>query len=183
MAKIKETTLPVVRTEREVISPLGGWPFGLMHRFAEEMERMFENFGTRRGVFPVVFPREVEETSWAPAVEVFEKNGYWIVRAELPGLTKEHVKVEITDEMLVIEGERKHEKEEKGEHVYRSERSYGTFYRGIPLPEGVNPETARATYKDGVLEVTLVAPLTPEKHARRVEIGEALIKEVVKTAA
>jgi HSP20 family protein len=134
-----------------------GWPFRLAHKLTEEIDRMFENFGVRRGFFST-FPPALEEARWFPHVEVVEKNGQLIVRTDLPGLSKEEVTVEINNEMLIIHGERKREEEEKDERFYRSERSYGNFQCAIPLPEGVNPETAKATFKDGVLEVTLPAP-------------------------
>jgi HSP20 family protein len=149
-------------------------PFPFMQRFAEDVERMFEDFGR---MWPTPFWRRVprtKATAWIPAVEILEQNGDFVVRAELPGLTKKDVKVEITDEVLTIEGERKLEKEEKGEGFYRSERSYGTFYRAIPLPEGIEPDKAKATFTDGVLEIRLPAP--PRKGAvkgRKLEIEEA----------
>ena len=95
---------------------------------------------------------------WSPQVEVFEREGQLVLRADLPGLTKEDVKVEVTNEAINISGERKSEHEEKREGYYRSERSYGSFYRSIPLLEGVNAEDANATFRNGVLEITMQAP-------------------------
>jgi len=182
MTKTREAPVPVTRAERTLSRPVAlGWPFGLAHKLTEEMDRMFENFGVRRGFFPT-FPPGLEEARWIPHVEVVEKNGQLIVRTDLPGLSKEEVTVEINDEMLIIQGERKREEEEKDERFYRSERSYGNFYRAIPLPEGVNPETAKATFKDGVLEVTLPAPPAPEKRTRKVEIEGAPAKTTTKAA-
>ena len=91
-----------------------------------------------------------------------------IVRAELPGLNKDDVKVEVTDDGLIIRGERKQEHEEKGEGFYRSERSYGQFYRLIPLPEDVNTDQVRADFSNGVLEITVPVP---ERQQRRREIS------------
>ena len=143
-------------------------PFELMRRFSEEMDRMFEGFGFSRGQG---FGGG-EPGMWSPAVEAFERDNNLVVRADLPGLNKDDVKVEMTDDGLVIQGERKRESEEKGEGWYRSERSYGQFYRLIPLPEGVNAEQAKASFDNGVLEVS--API-PESHRRRrsipIEIG------------
>jgi len=182
VAKTPETTLPVARTERGVSRPWS-WeePFGLMHRLTEEMERRLENFGVPRGFFPNV-PKEVEEASWIPDVEFFEKDGRLVVRTDLPGLNKEDIKIEVNDETLIVQGERKREKEEKGERFARSERSYGSFYRAIRLPEGVNPETAKATFKNGVLEVTLVVPPAAQTRTRKVEIEEAPAKAATKAA-
>ncbi len=82
------------------------------------------------------------------------------------------IKVEVTDEMLTIQGERKHEKEEKREGYYYGERAYGSFYRAIPLPEGADPAKATAEFHNGVLEVTMPAPKRPEKKSRLLEIQE-----------
>jgi HSP20 family protein len=127
-------------------------PFELMRRFTEEMDRAFEDWGLARGT------RLGETALWSPAVEVFERDNNLVVRAELPGLNKDDVKVEMTDNGLIIQGERKREHEEQGEGFYRSERSYGQFYRLIPLPEGANAEQARAQFENGILEVSVPVP-------------------------
>jgi len=149
----------------------------MMRRFTKNMERLFEDFeGFRipgffnREFFP--FRTEFENVEWMPQVELLQNNGELMVKADLPGLTKNDVKVELTDEMLTISGERKEEKEEKREGFYRSERSYGRFYRQIPLPEGVKTDKAAATFRNGVLEVTMPAPKM-EPHTRKLEIKEA----------
>ena len=102
---------------------------------------------------------------------IFVREGELVVRADLPGLTKDDVKVEVTDDAIQISGERKSEHEEKGEGYYRSERSYGSFYRSIPLPEGVNADSANATFRNGVLEISMQAPQR-ESRGRRLEIKE-----------
>lgn len=135
-------------------------PFELMRRFSEEMDRAFENFGMSQGWG---FGGK-EAAWWSPAVEVFERDNNLVVRADLPGLTKDDIKVEMTDQGLCIQGERKREHEEKGEGFYRTERSYGQFYRLIPLPEEVNAEQVKAEFNNGVLEI--VAPI-PEASRRR----------------
>ena len=147
-------------------------PFTLMRRLSDEMERMFEGpWGPR------LLPRlwhglEADESRWTPDVEVFERKGELVVRADLPGLTKDDITVEIADGELVIKGERKEEKEEKEKGYYACERAYGTFYRSIPLPEGVKADQAKAAFKEGVLEITLPGKLL-EKHGRRLEIKAA----------
>ena len=118
-----------------------------------------------------------------PRIDIFEKNGKLVLRADLPGMTKDDVKVEITDQAITIDGERKHEHEEHDEGVYRSERGYGRFHREIPLPEGAKPETATANFKNGVLEISLEAPQHKEK-ARRLDIqGEGPAGKPGQTAA
>jgi HSP20 family protein len=91
------------------------------------------------------------------------------VHAELPGLKPEDVKVELTDNALVIQGERKYEHEENKSGVYRSERRYGQFYREIPLPQGANAEQVKAQFNNGVLEVTLPVP-EPTSNRRRIPV-------------
>ncbi len=127
-------------------------PFALMRRMTEEMDRMFSGWGGETG-----------ERIWAPDIDVFEREGKMVVRADLPGLKKDEVKVEITDDGLILQGERKREHEEKREGFYRSERSYGRFYRAIPLPEGANIDQARAQFNDGVLEVSVPIPKSEQK--------------------
>jgi HSP20 family protein len=102
--------------------------------------------------------RESEWGMWMPSIDVRERDNQLIINADLPGLNSEDVKIEVNDEGLVIRGERKREHEEQKEGYYRTERSYGTFYRLVPLPEGANVEQAKANFKDGVLEVTVPIP-------------------------
>jgi HSP20 family protein len=175
MKEKKETKELAPREEKPMIAST---PFSFMRRFATDMENLFEEFqGFRfpslfgREFFP--FTREFEYVSWVPEIEVLQKNGEFIVRADLPGLKKENVKVEITEGVLTLSGERKEEKEEKHEGYYRSERSYGGFYRQIPLPEGTKTDTAKAEFNDGVLEVTMQAPARePQKRLLEIKQGE-----------
>jgi HSP20 family protein len=97
-------------------------PFSIMRRFSEEMDRNFGRF----------FGHESSERVWSPAIEVRQNNGQLNVHAELPGLKPEDMRVEVTNDQLVIQGERKYEQEENKEGLYRSERRYGHFYRAIP---------------------------------------------------
>src|SRR5687767_3559091 len=134
----------------------GSGLFEMMRRFSEEMDRaighMFENLGLSQG-------RGLGEMmTWSPAIEVFERDNNLVVRVELPGMNKDDIKVEMTDEGLLIHGERKKEKEEEHEGWYRSERSYGEFRRLIPILEGLNTEEAKARFENGVLEITAPIP-------------------------
>jgi HSP20 family protein len=113
-----------------------------------------------------------EPRAWSPTIEVFEKDNRLVTRVDLPGLKKEDVKVEVTDGHLAISGERKREVEEKKKNFYRSEREYGSFYRAVPLPEGVKLEDVKATFTDGVLEVSVPLPARSEAKVRKVEIQE-----------
>src|SRR5579885_1340577 len=123
-------------------------PFSLMRRFSEEMDRTFGRF----------FGHEDGGRFWSPAIEVTEANGQLKVHADLPGLKPEDVRVEVQDDQLIIQGERKHEHEEKKKGLYRSERHYGQFYRAIPLPEGAATEQAKAQFANGVLEISMPVP-------------------------
>ena len=165
--------------EQSFPSLSGGSPFAFMRRFSEEMDRLFEDFGFGRGLAAPAFGGDLWSGAfgdsgrgvWSPQVEVFEREDRLVVRADLPGLTKDDVKVEVADGALSISGERRQEHEEKREGFYRSERSYGSFYRRIPLPEGASADDATATFNNGVLEITLQAPQR-QSRSRRLEITE-----------
>jgi HSP20 family protein len=107
---------------------------------------------------------------WAPHVEVMEREGQFVVHADLPGLTKDQVKVEVTDDAVTIHGERKEEKKEEKKGYYYNECHYGSFYRSIPLPEGSDSSKATAEFRNGVLEVSMPGPKHLEKKARGLEI-------------
>lgn len=112
------------------------------------------------------------EAAWNPGIDVFEKGNRLFTRIDLPGLKKEDVKVEVTDGHLTISGERRREEEEKEKEFYRCEREYGSFYRVVPLPEGVKAEEVSATFADGVLEVSVPLPAKAKTGAKTVEIRE-----------
>ncbi len=109
---------------------------------------------------------------WDPAIEMRQRGKELIIRADLPGLTRDDVSVEATDEALVIQGERKWEHEEERGGVYRSECSYGRFYRVVPLPDGAVPDEAKATFKNGVLEITMPGPPRSATVGRPIPIEE-----------
>jgi HSP20 family protein len=110
---------------------------------------------------------------WAPQIETFQRDDQFIVRADLPGLNKDDVNIEMTDDALTIQGERRDEHTEDREGYYRSERSYGSFYRTVPLPEGAIAESAKANFSNGVLEITVQAPPREVSQRRRIEISGA----------
>ena len=165
-------------SRRQDFLPSSLWaesPFKLMRRFSEEMDRVFgdvfADLGTaprRRGGPGFGFP----QAQWVPPIEVLERDDKLVVRAELPGLSKDDMKVEVTDDVLTIAGERREEHEETREGFRHSEWRYGRFSRSVPLPEGVSPEDVRCTFQNGVLEVTMPAPQRVER-SRRIEIQAA----------
>lgn len=130
-------------------------PFELMRRFTDDMDRLFHGIAPWKGSSSV----------WSPPIEMSEKDGRLAVRAELPGLNKDDVKVELADGVLTISGERKQEQEERQGDFYRSERSYGSFTRTIPIPEDAQVDNAKATFEDGVL--TVLVPVPESKRRRR----------------
>ncbi len=151
---------------------LAAWsrdPFAVAQQLSQEMDRLFESF------FYGAPLRPRGETStmrnvWAPELEVCEEGNNLIVRADLPGLSKDDVHVDIKHGMLTIQGERQEKREEGGQQqgYRRSERRYGSFYRTIALPQDVNMESAEAKMKDGVLEIRL--PLAEQRQPRRLQI-------------
>ena len=143
-------------------------PSSLVRRFIDEVDRLADDFGLGRGLLSSV--ERGLPGAWAPQIEMFERGGQLIVHADLPGLRKEDVKVELFDDAVTIEGERRNQREEKPEGFYRSERSYGRFFRRVPLPQGVDTADAKASFRDGVLEVTMPAPRSKTKTARKLEI-------------
>jgi HSP20 family protein len=154
--------------------PIRSNPFGMLERFADEVDRMFEDFGLGRG-----FGRMSSATgmvTWAPQVDVSQNNNELTIRVDLPGMNKEDVKVDVTDDAVTIQGERRREHEEEKGGVFRSERSYGSFYRVIPLPDGAITDQAKAAFKNGVLEIKLPAPPEQVSRGRRLEISEGAEK-------
>jgi HSP20 family protein len=144
---------------------LGISPFSQMERmfFApfREMERMFDDLMPRRLFAP-------EELVSAPAVDIFEEGDDIVVKAELPGMKKEELDVNITDNMIIISGEKKKEEKVERKDYYRVERSVGHFSRSLPLPADVQVGKARAGFKDGVLEVRI--PKTEEARKKKQKI-------------
>jgi len=145
----------------------GTSPFGsLFQRWNDEMDRFFDDLGLGR----TSLTRGEPAGAWSPQIEVLQRGNDLVVRADLPGMNKDDVHVNIADDVLTIQGERRNEHEEEHEGWYRNERSYGSFYRTIPLPEGTIADSAKASFKNGVLEVTLQAPPREVNRGRKVEI-------------
>jgi HSP20 family protein len=156
-------------------------PFTLFRRVFEDMDRAIDDIGLARGLLPNLgggMTRGsrggggLDQALWAPQVEIFEKDGQLVVRADLPGMKENDVRIEVVDDMLVIEGERKYEHEDKEGGVLRSERSYGFFRRVLPLPEGIDLENAEATFENGVLQIAMKLPQS-EQRRRRIELKKS----------
>ena len=145
-------------------------PFALLRQMTSELDRAFDEpfFNLRWPSLRV----PAAATGWAPRVDVFERAGRLVTKVDLPGVKKEDVSVQVTDGHLALSGQRKQETEGTKDNVYRSEREYGSFYRAVPLPEGIKFEDVKATFADGVLEVSVPLPAQPESKSRTVEIQE-----------
>jgi len=139
-------------------------PFSLFRRMEEEMSRAFSGSGSSG--------RRDELAVWAPAVEVELRDGNFVITAELPGMNENEVQVEVDNDAVVIQGERRIEHEEKEGDVRRSEIRYGQFYRAIPLPDGADPQQARAEFQNGMLKITV--PVAQKKsNARQIPVQSA----------
>ena len=134
-------------------------PFGMLRQMTRDVDRMFDE-----GAFRLPFFGKMPKAAWTPGIDVFEKDNPLVTKIDLPGMKKEDIKVEIADGYLAISGERKTEAEEKKDDYYRCEREYGSFYRSVPLPDGAKAEDIKATFADGVLEVSV--PLPPKAVAK-----------------
>jgi HSP20 family protein len=144
---------------------------GRLEEMQADLARLFE-MGPF-GVFP--FGRALRRmpqisVEAMPRVDVFEREGKLVVKAELPGVKKDDINLEIEDGDLVLRAERKEEREVKEENWYRMERSFGSLYRRLPLPEGAQADQITANLSDGVLEVTIPKPQEKEPQAKKVAI-------------
>ncbi len=108
-------------------------------------------------------------STWAPALDVYEDKDHVIVTAELPGMKKEYIQISLHENTLTISGERKNEKKYDGGETSREERFFGRFERSFALPKAVSPDAVKASYKDGILTVTL--PKSPEAKPRQIQVN------------
>jgi HSP20 family protein len=153
--------LPSMFGRRGALSGFGSDPFSAMRR---EMDRLFDEFrGVRGGPYD-------SEAGFAPAVNVRKTDQGVEVTAELPGIDEKNVEVSLADNALTIRGEKKDEKEEKAEGWFVSERSFGSFMRTIPLPIEVDEEKVGATFRNGVLTVTLPAAADAQRKTKKIEV-------------
>jgi HSP20 family protein len=137
------------------------------------MRELFEGLGRLMGLGIPGTRRDdgngLDALMFAPLVEIMHRDGKLIVTVDLPGTAVDDIGVTIDDGALIIEGERRGEREQQDSDVWRRERVYGRFQRVIALPEGAEPSTAEARFENGVLEISLRAP-EPAKKSRRIDI-------------
>jgi HSP20 family protein len=135
-------------------------PLTVMRRFIEGLDQLSEGGSL-----------EARPAIGLPPVEINEHDGKVVIDVDLPGMTKEQIEVQVQDGQLIISGERRQEVEQRDRGFYRSERIYGSFTRAIPLPDGAKVEEAKATFANGVLEITVPAP--PRSKGRLIDIQDA----------
>jgi HSP20 family protein len=139
-------------------------PFRDMVSIQDEMNKLFDDFFGR----PLA-RTEWTEGVWTPSVDVSEDKDNVIIKAEMPGMKKEDVKISVQNNVLILKGEKKQEKEEKEKNYHRIERSYGSFCRSFQLPTAVKTDKIKASYKDGVLNISL--PKTEEVKPKEIPIN------------
>jgi HSP20 family protein len=148
-----------------------GSPWGLLDNLKSEMDHWFDDYFSRgsdlkksEGFFK---DRDLENY---PAVDIMEKDGKYIVHAELPGVKKDDIQVEYNNGYVTIKGEKKFEHEEKKKDFHRIERSYGSFSRMFEIPSEIKEEGIKAEYKNGVLELSLPMKDPAKSTARKIKI-------------
>jgi HSP20 family protein len=148
-------------------------PFAMLQRFfTGDLTRMFDEIGRQRDAGGAGSDQNRTDLSaWAPRIDVVQRGNELVVRADLPGIDPDDVAVEIGEDAITISGERRQERIDERDGVYRVERAFGAFFREIPLPEGAITDQAKASFKDGVLEITVPAPSPQVSRGRRLEIN------------
>jgi HSP20 family protein len=143
-----------------------------MRRLSEDIDQLFNQFlgsGGASGRSMMNVPLTLSQAvQWIPPIEMFERDDRLVIQAELPGLGVDDVSVEVADGLVTISGERREQREDDGGRFRRTERLYGRFSRSIALPEGVRAEDVQATFRDGMLELTM--PLPQQSQRRAVQI-------------
>ena len=142
-------------------------PFRELANLQERMNRMFSDWRIR----PTWESEEIGQGSWIPPVDIYETADAVVLKAELPGISKDDINVEVKDNTLTLRGEKKFEKEVKEENYYRVERSYGTFQRSFSLPSTVQQDKVKAKFKDGILEISL--PKAEEAKPKQIKVDVA----------
>ncbi len=133
-----------------------------------EIEDMFDRYDRAVGL-PRIGTQEVMTSGdWSPRVDIVENDNEFLIKAEIPEVKKEDVKVSVDNGVLTLKGERKQEKEEKGKKFHRVERYYGSFTRSFTLPENVDESKIKATFKDGMLN--LQVPKTEKAKPKAIDV-------------
>jgi HSP20 family protein len=144
-------------------------PFYSLQR---EMNSLFDDFFRGFDITPRGFFQR-GEVGFTPTVDVEENEKEFIIKAEIPGVDEKEIEVTVTDDIVTIKGEKKEEKEDKGKNYYYMERSYGSFNRVIPLSAETESDKAEASFKNGVLNITIPKSQTAKAKATKVPIKAA----------
>ena len=131
-------------------------PFAELAELRSRFDRLFDDW------------LDGHERAWTPAIDVVRENDHLVLRADLPGIKPEEVKLEVEDDILTVSGEHRESKEEKDKHYVRRERRYGSFSRSLTLPVGVDAKKIKAKTHDGVVEVTIPLPKEAKKEPVRI---------------
>jgi HSP20 family protein len=135
-------------------------------------QNQFERF-LREAFSPRSGEGEVSTRTWAPPVDIYENGDNLVLKAELPGFNPDDVEIRVEDNTLYLKGERKFEKDVKEQSYHRVERSYGTFTRSFSLPNSVDADKVAATYKDGVLTLTMPKKEEAKPKTIKINVGKA----------
>jgi len=127
-------------------------PFRELESLRREMDRLFDDV-FERGPFVEPVSEEQPNRVWAPACDLYETDKEIVIKVNLPGVSKNNVEVIVTEDSITIKGQAKEETEVREKNYYRKELNYGAFQRVIPLPVAVKSDEAKATFKDGILEI------------------------------
>lgn len=164
---VKDTNVTPAKAQPAAGREPIGSPVRVLERFADEVARLFDDFGLGRGWSRV--PPSGELMTWAPRVDVTQHKNDLVIRVDLPGVDKNDVKINVGEDAITIHGERHRAQEEERDGVYRTERSYGVFYRSVALPAGAITDQASASFTNGVLEIRM--PAAPSAEGRSLEIA------------
>lgn len=166
----EEVSMANAPTPVEVKSAPSGTP-DTWRSFRNEMDRLFDRFSLPSfPSFPSLFERPATFSFNVPAVDVTEDDKAYKIEAELPGLDEKDIEVTVNGDTLVLKGEKRQEKEEKGKNTYVCERSYGSFQRAFSLPDGIDRNKIAADFSKGVLSVTLPKTAETQRQQKKVEI-------------
>ena len=157
--------------------PMSVWPNQPLVQFHREIDRMFDNLWRNFGMPAVPAYGQIQgqmaDTILKPSVNIAATDKEYTVTVEVPGVDRNEVTLELADNRLIIKGEKKSEKEDKGKQYYRVERSYGSFRRTLSLPEDADRDAIDASFKDGILTITMPRKAAVHSEGRHIDIHEA----------
>ncbi|MGD9971569.1 MAG: Hsp20/alpha crystallin family protein [Desulfatirhabdiaceae bacterium] len=142
-------------------------PYGAVATLQDSINRLFNDAFTRSPA-----DEDFALSAWKPLVDIFDREDAIIIHAELPGVSKENVSIELKENILTLKGERTESREIKEDKYYRKERTFGSFHRAFTLPTAISPEKIKATFKDGILEIEIPKPEEQKPKQIKIDIAE-----------